>query len=209
MGKNFISLQTKVNKATNERFQACAQRAGLKSGYELMQVLITAFLRVADPEHEPGEVEIEEAESIKRWSGIYEHWMDETRRLNTSKPLREREEALDEAVLLFRQPGHRAHSVRRVTFAADEPMYIARDVDGTINALLRKLKPEMATSLLEIGRACGTKNLMEAVEALLEDTTIPRVKDDGQSVLPGMAAVEYGGGYVRHNNKRGENGATI
>lgn len=199
--KKYISLQTKVTKATNDRFQACAKRAGLNSGYELLQVIVTAFLRVADPEHEPVEEEIKETEEKAQWAKIFADWMDATKRLNTAKPKRERTEVLDEAVMLFRQPGTTTHSVRRLTFSGGEPMYIGRDVDGTICGMLRKLKPDMARALLEIGRACGTRNLLEAVEALLEDTPIPRITEDGQGALPGLAMNEYGNGYVRHNNK--------
>lgn len=201
MQKKFISLQTKVSKATNERFQECARRAGLKSGYELMQILVTAFLRVADPEHEPIEEEVEETEQRAQWATIFADWLDATKRLNTAKPQRERTEKLDEAVLMFRQPGTTKHSVRRVTFRDEEPMFIGRDVDGTINAMLRKLRPETATALLEIGRACGTNNLCASIDALIEDTNIPRIKEDGQGFGQGLTQ-DYGAAPQRRNKKQ-------
>lgn len=197
---SYVSLQTKVTAAANERFQECARRAGLKSGYELMQVIVSAFLRVADPEHEPVSEEIEEAETDKRWVSMFSDLLDATRQMNTARPVRERSMRPDEAILLFKQPGHKVYDVRRVIMRDDEPLSIGRERDASINAVIRKLRPDLAQELLEIGRACGTKNYCEAVKALIDDTQIPRVKDD-QSVSPGLTSDVYGNGYVRHNNK--------
>lgn len=198
---SYVSLQTKVTAAANERFQECARRAGLKSGYELMQVIVSAFLRVADPEHEPVNEEIEEAEGDKRWVSMFADLLDATRSMNTARPQREKAMRPDEAILLFKQPGHKAYEVRRVIMKDDEPLSIGRERDASINAVIRKLRPDLGQALLEIGRACGTKNYCEAMQALIDDTQIPRVKDDGKSVAPGLTSDIYGSGFVRHNNK--------
>ncbi len=107
----------------------------------------------------------------------------------------------DEAILRVKQPGHNAYEVRRVRMKDDEPLSIGRERDASINAVIRKLRPDLGQALLEIGRACGTKNYCEAMQALIVDTQIPRVKDDGQSVAPGLTSDIYGSGFVRHNNK--------
>lgn len=195
--KKYISLQTKVTKATNARFQECAKRAGLKSGYELLQVLVTAFLRVADPEHEPIAEEIEETELRTQWAEIFADWINASKRLNTAKPLRERDDRLTEAVMLFRMNGTKTYSVRRVMFRDGEPAFIGRDVDGAIAAILQRLRPDTAKALEEIGRACGV-DMIKAIDELIDETNIPRVKDAGRAT--GLRMNEYGTVPVRHNN---------
>ena len=197
---SYVSLQTKVTAAANERFQECAKRAGLKSGYELMQVIVSAFLRVADPEHEPVSEEIEEAEKDARWVQMFADLLDATRQLNSARPERKRGMKPDEAILLFKQPGTKRYDVRRVIMRDDEPLSIGRECDASINAVIKKLRPDIGQALLEIGRACGTSNLVEAVRALIDDTKIPRIKDE-QSVASALTSEIYGGGFVRHNNK--------
>ena len=50
--RKFVSIQSKVSHSTVKRLDAVVERGKFESKYELLQYLISVFLRFADPENE-------------------------------------------------------------------------------------------------------------------------------------------------------------
>lgn len=197
-------MQTKVSQYTNKRVQAIVERGQFDSSYELLQYLLSVFLRYADPEgEEDGEKDVE---LIKEWAEMFNGWQDRSKRIITVKSGQGNELVLTDAIMIYSEIGKSGYVAKKVSFRAEQgckgsKTIVTGNVDECINAVFRKLRPKMAADLECIGRSCGTKHVAATVEALLQDTSIPRTSEDGQGSIA-FAQTEYGNVPVRKNNKR-------
>lgn len=195
-----VMVQTKVDPATAERLDRLVKIGGYKSKYELVQYLVSVFLRVADAEHEPEG----DAAEHQEWAEMLQDWNNKTARIITSKPVKNNALKMVSSINIFTEVGKRGHVSRMIKFHGSEGDTTATSsIDKAVNEVLIKLWPQIHEQLQEIARACGSRSDIDAIKALLETSTLPRIKaDEPAEEEQGPAMNEYGNVPVRHNNKQ-------
>lgn len=198
-----ISMQTKVTPETHARMEKLVHMGGFDSSYELLQYLITVFLRYADPEGEGAEVRTEDNE-MARWAEMFADWDKVSSRILTTSTRSIARTEIDTAIIISSYPRKGGYVGKMIKWRGGE-IATSGNVNSMINNAIRTLRPKLAEELMQIARSCGTRSYVEAIEALLEDTSIVRTKatvfgDGAEGDGDGYRQNEYGNVPVRHNN---------
>lgn len=163
----FISIQSKVDTRTAMRLDEIVERGKFGSRYELMQYILSAFLKVADAENEETELErdtIYMQEVEKMFSG----WMDAQNRIITTKPCKSLKLDLVKSIYIYSKQGKKGHVVRELA-GNGEHVYVNGSVDNALKETLRLLHPELYARLLEVGKDLGAKNVRVTIERLIAE----------------------------------------
>ena len=100
--KKCVSIQSKVSSTTAKRLDAIVERGKFESKYELLQYLITVFLKFADPENEDEDTEAKELEEFAK---LFDGWDDYRNRIITTKPQGNRHLQLVDMVCIYSEVG--------------------------------------------------------------------------------------------------------
>lgn len=143
----------KVSQETRDRLERVRAKYGFRSGYEIMQYLVSAFLRVADPEGEKGPGV--EAERLAELAGMFEGFESKLTRLVTSAPSAKAERKLRSLVAVFDVAGRRRHDVYRVRVKEDGCIASECGPDKALAGVLRDIAPDSWRELAEAQQLLG------------------------------------------------------
>ena len=165
--KRTVNVTAKVSLETKRRLERIRDRYGFRSIYEIVQYLLSAFLRQADAEGEDLASQTD-ARTASLWEAarLFEGFENRRSRLVTTAPSPPPERRLREVVALFDVAGRRRHEVRRLTAREDGGFTCRTDAASALAALLRHLSPSAWNSLDTLARLAGTEPL-RAMEAAL------------------------------------------
>lgn len=194
--QNYQLIATKIDIEAYKRWERVRVDGSFKSDYEMLQYLISAFLRHADPE---GDVDAESPMDY-RLAEMFTDWQNEAARIIAVNPKSATRLKLVETINIYTIMKKRGYVVRKVVMKADGIAKVNNNIDAAINDVIRKLRPEMAEQLTEVARGCGTENMVEAIRALLQESHLPRMKAD-ESEATEVEMNEYGNVPVRHLNR--------
>lgn len=161
--KRTVNVTAKVTPETRRRLERIRDRYGFRSVYEIVQYLLSAFLREADPEGE-AEAARGDATSEALWEAarLFEGFEARRTRLVTAAPESPPALQLRELVAVFDVAGRRRRQVRRLTAREDGGFTCHTGEADALSGLLHRLRPAAAALLGELSRTEG----LEPADAL-------------------------------------------
>lgn len=195
--QSYQLVATKIDIEAYKRWERVRKDGAFKSDYEMLQYLISVFLRHADP---MGDAEVETPMDY-RLAELFTDWQNEAARIIAVNPKSATRLKLVETINIYTILKKRGYVVRKVVLKADGQAKVNNNIDAAINDVLRKLRPEMAEELTQVARGCGSENMVEAIRALLQESKLPRIAAD-ESEASEIEQIEYGNVPVRHFNRQ-------
>ena len=187
--RKFISIQSKVSPSTVKRLDAVVERGKFESKYELLQYLITVFLKFADPENEDEDTEAKELEEFAR---LFDGWDDYRNRIITTKPQGNRNLKLTEMICIYSEVGKKGYVGKKISFNAVETK-VTDNVGNVLDVVLKKLYPSIYEKLLSLTEQVQERSVSNTLEKLMMEL----MKDVDSDTLDRIFAenkneIEYG-----------------
>jgi hypothetical protein len=144
---------------------AVVERGKFESKYELLQYLISVFLKFADPENEN---EDEEAQEVVEFARLFEGWDDYRQRIITTKPQGNRHLNLTDIVCIYSEVGKKGYVGKKISLNASETK-ITDNVGNVLDVVLKKLYPMIYEKLNALCEQVDERSISKALEKLLVD----------------------------------------
>lgn len=187
--RKFVSIQSKVSPSTVKRLDAVVERGKFESKYELLQYLISVFLRFADPENEDEDTEGQELAEFAR---LFDGWDDYRQRIITTKPQGNKHLRLTEMICIYSEVGKRGYVGKKISFNATETK-VTDNVGNVLDVVLKKLYPAIYDKLYMLTEQVEERSISKTLEKLLvellndvDNETLDKIFDDAKG------GVEYG-----------------
>lgn len=156
----FVSIQSKVSPETAERIDKIVNEYGFGSRYELMQYLLSAFLKYADKE-------MEESDQLNEFAKIFEGYQNKKNRIITTRPGGNRNLKLTESINIFSEVGRKGYVCKRIVIAGEKES-VTSNSENAVRSIMRKLFPQIAGYIEAIGNEIGECNYMKILEYVIE-----------------------------------------
>lgn len=187
--RKFVSIQSKVSPSTVKRLDAVVERGKFESKYELLQYLISVFLKFADPENEDEDTE---AKELVEFARLFDGWDDYRQRIITTKPQGNRHLCLTDIICIYSEIGKKGYVGKKISLNASETK-ITANVGNVLDVVIKKLYPRIYERLYAMTEQVGERTVTKTLEHLLEEF----LKDvDGQTLEKMFADarndIEYG-----------------
>ena len=172
-----------------KRLDAVVERGKFESKYELLQYLISVFLKFADPENEDEDTEAKELEEFAR---LFNGWDDYRNRIITTKPQGNRNLQLTEMVCIYSEVGKKGYVGKKISFNAVETK-VTDNVGNVLDLILKKLYPSIYEKLLSLTEQVQERSISKTLEKLMMEL----MKDVDKDTLDRIFAenkneIEYG-----------------
>ena len=167
-------IQTKVSPQTEDRLNKICDDYNFSSKYEIIQYLISAFLKYADPEGEADGGDVLPIELAK----IFEDLQNKQELINSVAPSAARKFILSEAINLYQSPGSTGTIAAKYTFSANGDYMKTQSNSQILRTVLVRLFPSMAKSIKSICVSLGNVSYDEAISYLIEQVD-GSLKSDG------------------------------
>ena len=187
--KKCVSLQSKVSPTTAKRLEAVVERGKFESKYELLQYLISVFLKFADPDNEDEDTEAKELEEFAK---LFDGWDDYRNRIITTKPQGNRHLQLVDMVCIYSEVGKKGYVGKKLSFKATETK-VTDNVGNVLEVVLKKLYPGIYEKLYNMTEQVEERSISKTLEKLLDEL----LKDVDSETLARIFAeakseIEYG-----------------
>ena len=187
--KKCVSIQSKVSPTTAKRLDAVVERGNFESKYELLQYLISVFLKFADPENEDEDTEGQEMAEFAR---LFDGWDDYRNRIITTKPQGNRHLQLVDMVCIYSEVGKKGYVGKKISFKATETK-VTDNVGNVLEVVLKKLYPGIYEKLYNMTEQVEERSISKTLEKLLDEL----LKDVDSETLARIFAeakseIEYG-----------------
>lgn len=156
----FVSIQSKVSPETAERIDKIVNEYGFGSRYELMQYLLSAFLKYADKE-------MEESDQLNEFAKIFEGYQNKKNRIITTRPGGNRNLKLTESINIFSEVGRKGYVCKRIVIAGEKES-VTSNSENAVRSIMRKLFPQIAGYIESIGNEIGECNYIKILEYVIE-----------------------------------------
>ena len=196
--KKCVSIQSKVSPTTAKRLDAVVERGRFESKYELLQYLISVFLRFADPENEDEDTE---AKELFEFVKLFDGWDDYRNRIITTKPQGNRHLQLVDMVCIYSEVGKKGYVGKKISFKATETK-VTDNVGNVLEVVLKKLYPSIYEKLYNMTEQVDERSISKTLEKLLDEL----LKDvDSEALarifLDAKGEIEYGNVPKRKRHK--------
>ena len=187
--KKYVSIQSKVSPTTAKRLDAVVERGKFESKYELLQYLISVFLKFADPDNEDEDTETKELEEFAK---LFDGWDDYRNRIITTKPQGNRHLQLVDMVCIYSEVGKKGYVGKKISFKATETK-VTDNVGNVLEVVLKKLYPGIYEKLYNMTEQVEERSISKTLEKLLDEL----LKDVDSETLARIFAeakseIEYG-----------------
>lgn len=187
--KKCVSIQSKVSPTTAKRLDAVVERGKFESKYELLQYLISVFLKFADPDNEDEDTESKELEEFAK---LFDGWDDYRNRIITTKPQGNRHLQLVDMVCIYSEVGKKGYVGKKLSFKATETK-VTDNVGNVLEVVLKKLYPGIYEKLYNMTEQVEERSISKTLEKLLDEL----LKDVDSETLARIFAeakseIEYG-----------------
>lgn len=183
-----ILVQAKISEEAAERLDKIVREYGFGSRYEVMQYLLSAFLRFVDVSS-GDKSEMDEA--MIEIGKIFEGWENSAMRqitVSTSKPKRYK---LTDALNIFREGDKKIYTCTVISIKEDKTT-IKRDVESALRLVLMSLYPALYAKLEAMREEIGGCSLSGLIEQLTEQRA-NEIKDEVQKEMDLFGgSIEYG-----------------
>lgn len=197
--RKFVSIQSKVSPSTVKRLDAVVERGKFESKYELLQYLISVFLKFADPENEEEDTETKE---VLEFASMFEGWDDYKQRIITTKPQGNRHLNLTDIVCIYSEVGKKGYVGKKISLNAVETK-ITDNVGNVLEVVLKKLYPAIYDKLNEMTGQVNSRSISKTLEKIIEEF----LKDADAETLERIFSeakgdVEYGNVPIKRRRRR-------
>lgn len=187
--RKFVSIQSKVSPSTVKRLDSVVERGKFESKYELLQYLISVFLKFADPENEDDDAD---AQELVEFARLFDGWDDYRQRIITTKPQGNRNLRLTDLVCVYSEVGKKGYVGKKITLNAAETK-ITTNVGNVLDVVLKKLYPTIYGKLYTLTEQVNERSISKTLEKVLDEL----LKDVDVQTLERMFAeakneIEYG-----------------
>lgn len=187
--RKFVSIQSKVSPSTVKRLDGVVERGKFESKYELLQYLISVFLKFADPDNEDEDTETKEVVEFAR---MFEGWDDYRQRIITTKPQGNRSLRMTDIICIYSEIGKKGYVGKKITLNAAETK-ITANVGNVLDVVIKKLYPRIYERLYAMTELIGERTVTKTLERVIEEM----LKDLDEQSLQKMFAdarndIEYG-----------------
>ena len=187
--KKCVSIQSKVSPTTAKRLDAVVERGKFESKYELLQYLISVFLKFADPDNEDEDTVVKELEEFAK---LFDGWDDYRNRIITTKPQGNRHLQLVDMVCIYSEVGKKGYVGKKISFKATETK-VTDNVGNVLEVVLKKLYPGIYEKLYNMTEQVEERSISKTLEKLLDEL----LKDVDSETLARIFAeakseIEYG-----------------
>lgn len=163
--KKCVSIQSKVSPTTARRLDAVVERGKFESKYELLQYLISVFLKFADPDNEDDDTEAKELEEFAK---LFDGWDDYRNRIITTKPQGNRHLQLTDMVCIYSEVGKKGYVGKKISFKATETK-VTDNVGNVLDVVLKKLYPSIYERLYELTEQVEERSISKTLDKLLNE----------------------------------------
>lgn len=197
--RKFVSIQSKVSPSTVKRLDAVVERGKFESKYELLQYLISVFLKFADPENEDEDTSAKELEEFAR---LFDGWDDYRQRIITTKPQGNKHMRLTDMICIYSEVGKKGYVGKKISFNATETK-VTDNVGNALDVMIKKLYPGIYEKLYELTEQVNSRSISKTLEKVIEEF----LKDVDVETLERIFSevkgdVEYGDVPVKRRNRR-------
>ena len=181
-----------------KRLDAVVERGKFESKYELLQYLISVFLKFADPENENEDTE---AQELVEFARLFDGWDDYRQRIITTKPQGNKHLNLTDIICIYSEVGKKGYVGKKISLNATETR-ITDNVGNVLDVVLKKLYPAIYEQLHSLTEQVEERSISKALEKLL----IELLKDVDSEALQKIFSdarneIEYGNKPVRKRHK--------
>ena len=181
-----------------KRLDAVVERGKFESKYELLQYLISVFLKFADPENEDEDTT---AQELVEFARLFEGWDDYKQRIITTKPQGNKHLNLTDIVCIYSEVGKKGYVGKKISLNASETK-ITDNVGNVLDVVLKKLYPAIYENLCTLTEQVEERSISKALEKLLAEV----LKDVDSETLTKMfvdakCEIEYGNKPMRKRHK--------
>lgn len=162
--KKEYMIQCKVSREVYERLQKKVEEGRMKSIYELLQYLVSSFLKVADTDVELDEV----SEDLYVFAIMFEGWMNEKNRVITTKPSGNKELKMTDSINIYSEIGKKSHVCKTIKVNGNE-VTTNGSIIVALDILLKKLFPTMYGQLADVGRNIGEDSILGVIEYMIQE----------------------------------------
>ena len=163
--KKCVSIQSKVSPTTAKRLDAVVERGKFESKYELLQYLISVFLKFADPDNEDEDTEAKELEEFAK---LFDGWDDYRNRIITTKPQGNKHLRLTEMICIYSEVGKKGYVGKKISFNATETK-VTDNVGNVLEVVLKKLYPGIYEKLYNMTEQVEERSISKTLEKLLDE----------------------------------------
>lgn len=174
------------------------ERGKFESKYELLQYLISVFLKFADPDNEDEDTEAKELEEFAK---LFGDWDDYRTRIITTKPQGNRHIQLVDMVCIYSEVGKKGYVGKKISFKATETK-VTDNVGNVLEVVLKKLYPSIYEKLYNMAEQVEERSISTTLEKILDEVlkdvdseTLARIFVDAKS------EIEYGNVPKRKRHK--------
>ena len=187
--KKCVSIQSKVSPTTAKRLDAVVERGKFGSKYELLQYLISVFLKFADPDNEDEDTD---AKEMGEFAKLFDGWDDYRNRIITTKPQGNRHLQLVDMICIYSEIGKKGYVGKKISFKATETK-VTDNVGNVLEVVLKKLYPGLYEKLYNMTEQVEERSISKTLEKLLDELlkdvdseTLARIFTEAKS------EIEYG-----------------
>ena len=193
MASKMVNLAVKVPQAAKERLDRVRERGGFSSVYDVLQTIVFAFLRSADPDGEAAPL-TEADERLAAFMRVFEEFPG----LRSPGRPREAAMALRCVVGIYDVAGRRRREARTLRVGEDGGHRCVVGTPEAVSRVLRELVPQLWAASVELGALLHLDPLMATMRSVRETLDYEREaandKDMGEELaaLSDAGAPEYG-----------------
>lgn len=191
-----VMIQSKIDAGTAKRVDNIVNKYGFGSRYELMQYILSSFLRVADPDGEITEDDVRMAEYAK----MFEGFENAKNRIITTKPGGNKALKLTDSINIYSEIGRKGYVNVNLKIQGED-IHTNRSSCKALEVIMKKLYPRVYNGLLLIGDEIGADSIVRVIEMLVSRINADDIERGEIARELGESANEYGKVYVRHNNR--------
>lgn len=162
-----VLIQTKISPAIDSRLDRICKEYGFSSKYELLQNLVSAFLKYADPESEEQSIGESDRFSLEL-AKIFTELQNKSRRINRASPNIAKSYILSESIQLYQRPGKHGIVGVKYTFGKDGELVRTESSSKILKSVIGRLFPQMHRRLSSLCLSLGGVALDDAISYLIE-----------------------------------------
>ena len=197
-----VVLQTKVSARTQRRLNKVVDMYDFGSIYNLLQYVLSAFLKVADAE---GEMDKDEdAMELYEFAKMFEGFENSKARIVTTRPSGNNNLQLVDSICIFSEVGKKGYVCKNIHVRGGE---IATDANAehAIGVVVKRLAPLTYMQIMNCGVLDGEKNVLRVIERIMSESAAQGAEMPNKTIKEMFAtntgATEYGRVPVRMRKK--------
>lgn len=185
--KKEYMIQCKVSRDVYERLQKKVEEGRMKSIYELLQYLVSSFLKIADTDAELDEV----SEDLYVFAMMFEGWMNEKNRVITAKPSGYRGMKMTDSINIFSEKGKKSHVCTTIKVNGND-IKTTGSIIAALDILLKKLFPAMYCQMVDIGKNIGEESVLNVIEYMIDEAAKKGLTEKINPFCAVYSSNEYG-----------------